>query len=149
MKALIARANREESGRITLLAIGILAVVLLLGYSVIAASSVHLERKGLQTLAESLAVRAASAVSVQGYLARGPGGPYLSEQAAREAIDEHLARMGTALPDSFAVLDVSVGEERVSVSTRSVATPPFLPDYLWPVELRSQASAELYEGRIP
>ncbi|WP_250505345.1 pilus assembly protein TadG-related protein [Bowdeniella massiliensis] len=139
----------EESGRITLMAIGMVVAVLLIGYAVVAASFVHLERKSLQSIAESAAVRAASAVNVEGYVARGPGAPYLGADSAQLAIDEYVRRLGQSAPEGLVVTNVDVGGGDVRVTIEARATPPFLPDRLFSVDLKAHASAEFFGPPAP
>ena len=131
-----------EDGRITLLSIALLSVVLLLSYAVAAATSVHLQRKELQALTETLAVRAAGAVSHDEYLAAGRGAPVLTDAAARRAVDAHLAAAGAA--GGVRVVQVRTAEDSVTVVTSAVAVPPFIPEWLWPVALGARADARLY-----
>ncbi|MDO4606576.1 MAG: hypothetical protein Q4B12_04575 [Bowdeniella nasicola] len=131
----------EESGRIALLTIGFLAIVLLIGLTVISASSIHLQRKSVQSLTETLAVRAASAVDDEAYVAAQRGRPEVTRVVAEKAIARHLELLGEYRPPNFTVSDVTITGRTIEVRTRAVAAPPFLGDRLWPVTVTARAQA--------
>ncbi|MDO5700892.1 MAG: hypothetical protein Q4P36_05400 [Bowdeniella nasicola] len=146
--------GHAEDGRITLLTIGLLGAILMIGYAVIAASAIHLERKHLQDLSETLAVRASSAVDERSYLEAqlraAPTAPEAfpvnDEATMHAALDAHLARLEGRLPDDLQVVEVARRGSRVSVQLSATARPPLLPDWLWPVRITVRSFAEIHAG---
>lgn len=140
----------EESGRIALLTIGFLAVVLMIGLTVISASSIHLQRKSMQSLTETLAVRAASAVDDEAYVAAQRGRPEVTRAVAEKAIARHLELLGDYRPPNFTVSEVTIKGRTIEVQARAIAAPPFLGDRLWPVMVTARAQALIVAaGEVP
>ncbi|MEG3615563.1 hypothetical protein [Isoptericola haloaureus] len=93
--------TRQEEGRIMLLTAGFVAVGLMLVGMVASAASVHLDRKHLFDLADSLAVAGADSMSQATYYgeATAPdatGVLTLTDAGVRTAVVEHLAAQPTS-----------------------------------------------------
>lgn len=90
-------AARGEDGQIMLLSLGFALVCLLLVTVVASATSVHLERKRLSALADSLAIAAADELDLDSYYggdvpAPGDDGKiFLTDATVSAAVAEHLA----------------------------------------------------------
>ncbi|MDO5727036.1 MAG: hypothetical protein Q4Q03_03830 [Bowdeniella nasicola] len=133
--------SAPERGSISLLTIGMALALLLVGYGIVASSAIHLQRVATQALTEDLAVRAAAAVDETTYLAAGGGMPIVSAEVAQEALAAHLVALGDDIPPDFHIVMLHTDANGVQVRAASTATPPFLPEFLWPVELKAHAAA--------
>lgn len=137
-----------EDGRITLLTLGFGVVLLGLVLVVAAATSIHVERKRLLSLADSAAVRAADAIDEELYY-RGDGlgaGVPLSDVSVRTDVEEHLSAAAMAGRfEGLAVVAPTGGEgaRTAVVSLRATARPAVVPWVLVPwsdgVEIRVTA----------
>ena len=126
-----------DDGRITLLTLGFGVVLVALIAVIVAASSIHLERKRLFVLADSAAVRAADALDEAMYYADDDsldGGP-LRQRSVREAVAEHLTQ--SQLASRFVGLRIAeptgTEDSRTAVVTlRATARPALVPWMLVP-----------------
>ncbi|WP_129337502.1 pilus assembly protein TadG-related protein [Cellulomonas endophytica] len=158
MRAALARRLRAgggpDEGRITLLALGFTLVAAALVLVVVAASSVHLERKRLLALADLVALDAADALAADAYYAGGlpDDGLPLSDAGVRAEVDAALDAALVAGPEGaggagpVAVLAArTLGGGAVEVRLAAVVAVPFVGGVLapWtdgvPVQARSVA----------
>ncbi|PFG42555.1 hypothetical protein ATJ88_1217 [Isoptericola jiangsuensis] len=126
----------REDGRIMLLGIGFLAVGLMLIAMVSSVAAVHLDRKHLFDLADSLAVAGADSMSPDDYYDQavtapdGTGTLTLTDATVAQAVREHLGLQpaGTApgLRD-VVVVDASTPDGRsATVTLAATSHPPLL-----------------------
>jgi len=137
---------RADDGRITLLSLGFGVVLLTLVAVVAAASSIHIERKRLYSLADASAASAADAIDEALYYGGDDGiaGVPLTDLSVRTAVQEHLARAPVA--GRFEALQVveptGTEDSRTAVvSLRAIARPVLVPWVLIPwsdgIEIRA------------
>lgn len=136
----------REDGSITLITIGMVLALLLVGYGITAASMIHLQRVHTQALTEDLAGRAAAAVDEAAYLEAGGGRPVVPAAVAKAAIEEHLQTLGGDVPPEFHLVEIHTDPDGVLVRAGSIATPVFLPERLWPVSLAARAEVAFVAG---
>ncbi|WP_447925550.1 pilus assembly protein TadG-related protein [Georgenia muralis] len=130
-----------------LLTLGFAVLLLTLVLVVVSASAVHIERKRLLALADSIAADAADAVDLDAYYSAGvpagttqAGGPTtvpLSDATVRAAVDGYLASAPAAVVGEFAelrVLEPTGSPDGVTAEVTLGATvrPPLLPWVLAP-----------------
>lgn len=137
---------KQEDGSITLLTIGMVLALLLVGYGIAAASMLHLQRVNTQALTEDLAGRAAAAIDEAAYLAAGGGKPVVPQPVAEAAIVNHLAILGSDVPPDFHLVEITTDADGISVRAQSIGTPVFLPEKLWPVLLSAHAEVAFVPG---
>nr|WP_171783203.1 hypothetical protein [Isoptericola halotolerans] len=117
-----------------LLTAGFVAVGLMLVGMVASAAAVHLDRKHLFDLADSLALAGADSMSAATYYAPGAAGPQgtlvLSDADVRRAVGEHLARQppttAPGLRDVQVVEAVSPDGRGARVSLAARSHPPLV-----------------------
>lgn len=150
-----------ESGRVLVLALGLLSVVLALAIVTAGATSLHLERKRLVALTDSAAADAADALDSPAYfraLAEGrepgaPGAPVpISDATVRDAVRGFLAEVPAqqvgrldelAVAEPTGSPDGSTAQVTLRARLRPALLPPEL-DYLLPgvtAEVTSTARA--------
>ncbi|MGC0249667.1 pilus assembly protein TadG-related protein [Pseudactinotalea sp. Z1748] len=142
----------DEDGQIMLLSIVYGLVTLALVLVVASVSHLHIERKRLWNLADSLAAGAADATDVgRWYDTGGTDGLVLTDASVSEAVGDQLAATPEVVADSFIdfrVVSVSaVDDQTVEVILSARARPPLVPWVLVPwqdgftVEVTSRAHA--------
>lgn len=143
-----------------LLTLGFAVLLLALVLVVVSASAVHIERKRLLALADSVAADAADAVDLDAYyLAGAPagkthaGGPTtvpLSDATVRAAVDAYLASAPPAVVGEFSGLRVlaptgSPDGVTAEVTLGAIVRPPLVPWVLAPwsegIVLRATSTA--------
>jgi hypothetical protein len=153
------RAARGDDGQVLLLSIAYGVIALLLVTVVVSASSIHIERKRLQTLADSLAADAADAID-QGAFYRGeltgpePGTALsLTDDGVRASVEDRLARHRALVQrfDGLAVVDASTPDGRTADVTLAAVAKPALISWVtapWSdgIELRVTARARAWDG---
>lgn len=158
MRASGARAGRErpadDDGQVMLLSLCFALICVLLVTVVASATSVHLERKRLAALADSLAVAAADELDLETYYrgeAPAPGDDgkvFLTDASVAAAVQEHLG-LWPEQPDGLVVTRSGTPDGRTAeVELRAVARPVLLTWVLAPwsdgIELRARASARAW-----
>lgn len=147
----------REAGNITLLSIAFGALALLLVTAVISATSVHLERKRLVTLADELALEAADALDLATFY-RGEAPPPTSDGAVpltdadvRQAVEEYLTehRGIVAQREGLVVTEAVSDDGRTArVSLAALARPPLISWITAPwsdgITVRATASARAW-----
>ena len=117
------RRLRGHDGSMTVLATGVIVVILLVSAVGAAITGVHLERNGLQSAADSVALAAAQGVDQEGIYTPGDSSP-VSAASARAEAEEQLRRYpldGTRTHD-VSLDEVSVDEDgtvRVVLTART------------------------------
>jgi len=153
------RAARGDDGQVLLLSIAYGVIALLLVTVVVSASSIHIERKRLQTLADSLAADAADAID-QGAFYRGeltgpgPGTALsLTDDGVRASVEDRLARHRALVQrfDGLEVVDASTPDGRTADVTLAAVAKPALISWVtapWSdgIELRVKARARAWDG---
>ena len=131
-------------------------VCLLLVTVVVSASSVHLERKRLTALADSLAIAAADELDIDDYYSgnvpdpRSDGKVFLTDASVSAAVTAHLAEWPhESLPDDVIVELAGTPDGRTArVRLRSVARPALITWVLAPwsdgIALHAEASARAW-----
>ncbi|QAY70381.1 hypothetical protein [Xylanimonas protaetiae] len=146
-------APERESGRILLLALGLVVVGLMLVAMVASATAVHLDNKRLYNLADLLAASAADAATPSQHLAAAGAGPLLTDAGVARAVTEELADypFPADLPADLQVVEASTPDgrtARVTVTARS--HPPLLAWFTTSVgdgfALRATSSARASTG---
>jgi hypothetical protein len=133
----VARArSRDEDGRIMLLTIGFLVVGLMLVAAVSSAAAVHLDRKHLFDLADSLAVAGADSMLEDVYYGDAVAAPdatgtlTLTDASVAHRVAEHLALQPAATAPglrSVVVVDASTPDGRsATVTLAATSRPPLL-----------------------
>lgn len=148
--------TRGDDGQIMLLSICFAVVCLLLVTVVVSASAVHLERKRLVAVADSLALAAADQVDTDGYF-RGElpepadgAGVHLTDAAVAAAVTRHLGTWPSeALPHGIVVERAGTPDGRTAeVRLRAVARPPLVTWVLAPwgdgITVHARASARAW-----
>lgn len=129
----VGRAGRE-AGQITLLSITFAVLALLLVTAVVSATGVHLERKRLLILADSLALRAADSLDLEAFY-RGqapapiPGAVVpLTDAGVRRSVEAYLdaAAGATGLEGLQVVEAVSPDGRTARVTLAAVARPALI-----------------------
>lgn len=151
-----ARAAGADDGQVMLLSLCFAVVCLLLVTVVVSASAVHLERKRLTALADSLALAAADQVDTDDYF-RGTapdpvtgGAVHLTDATVAAAVTAHLAAWPSdALPDAVVVESSGTPDGRTAeVRLRAVVRPALLTWVLAPwsdgVTVHARASARAW-----
>jgi len=121
----------DDSGQITLLAIGFMVVALALVAVVASATAVHLDRKSVVALADLVALEAADALSDETYFANpvtadDPGVP-LTDGAVADAVEEYLAAHGDDGLAGLRVLEASTDDGwTATVRLGAVSRPPLV-----------------------
>lgn len=136
---------REEGAALPLI-IGLFTIAL--GFVVVAAAatSLHLERLRLLTVADGAALAGAESFRVADVSVRGDAVvPELSSSAIRSAVDDYVAGADEGDLESLGVVDARTSDGRsATVQLRAVWRPPILspllPDGL-PVAVTSTAAA--------
>jgi hypothetical protein len=153
------RAARGDDGQVLLLSIAYGVIALLLVTVVVSASSIHIERKRLQALADSLAADAADAID-QGAFYRGeltgpgPGTALsLTDDGVRASVEDRLARHRALVQrfDGLAVVDASTPDGHTAEVTLAAVAKPALISWVtapWSdgIELRVTARARAWDG---
>ena len=153
------RAARGDDGQVLLLSIAYGVIALLLVTVVVSASSIHIERKRLQALADSLAADAADAID-QGAFYRGeltgpgPGTALLlTDDGVRASVEDRLARHRELVQrfDGLALVDASTPDGRTADVTLAAVARPALISWVtapWSdgIELRVTARARAWDG---
>jgi hypothetical protein len=153
------RAARGDDGQVLLLSIAYGVIALLLVTVVVSASSIHIERKRLQALADSLAADAADAID-QGAFYRGeltgpgPGAALsLTDDGVRASVEDRLARHRALVQrfDGLVVVDASTPDGRTADVTLAAVAKPALISWVtapWSdgIELRVTAHARAWDG---
>jgi len=153
------RAARGDDGQVLLLSIAYGVIALLLVTVVVSASSIHIERKRLQALADSLAADAADAID-QGAFYRGeltgpgPGTALsLTDDGVRASVEDRLARHRALVQrfDGLEVVDASTPDGRTADVTLAAVAKPALISWVtapWSdgIELRVTARARAWDG---
>lgn len=122
----------RDTGQISVLVLGYTVLALLLVLVVTAASSVHLERKRLLSLADAAAADAADAVDLDGYYGSElpSDGVPLTDASVRRSVDRYLQRAtGSAgLPRGARVAPTTGTPDGVTaeVTLVAVADVPFV-----------------------
>jgi len=153
------RAARGDDGQVLLLSIAYGVIALLLVTVVVSASSIHIERKRLQALADSLAADAADAIDqgafYRGELAElGPGATFsLTDDGVRASVEDRLARHRELVQrfDGLALVDASTPDGRTADVTLAAVARPALISWVtapWSdgIELRVTARARAWDG---
>lgn len=147
---------RGDDGQVMLLSLVFALVCLLLVTVVASATSVHLERKRLVALADSLAIAAADELDVDVYYDQGVPTPgedgvlFLTDASVSAAVAEHLAAWPEGgRPDGLAVVRAATPDGRTAeVELRAVARPVLLTWVLAPwqdgIALSARASARAW-----
>lgn len=99
----------DERGSTTVFTLGLVIVVLLLIVVVTSAASVHLERKRLWNLTDSIALEVSDALTLQTHMELEVGA-----REVRSTIDDALARLSSP----------EVGSERITVGPRTDFSEP-------------------------
>ena len=153
------RAARGDDGQVLLLSIAYGVIALLLVTVVVSASSIHIERKRLQALADSLAADAADAID-QGAFYRGeltgpgPGTALsLTDDGVRASVEDRLARHRALVQrfDGLEVVDASTPDGRTADVTLAAVAKPALISWVtapWSdgIALRVTARARAWDG---
>jgi hypothetical protein len=138
--------SRHEEGAAVPLIIGLFTIAVAFVVIAAGATSLHLERLRLLTVADGAALAGAESFHVAEVSVQGDAVvPSLSSVAVRAAVDDFVARSGRADLDGLAVVEAGSSEGRsATVRLRSVWHPPILspllPDGL-PVTVTSTAAA--------
>jgi len=152
----IRHVARGDDGQVMLLSLCFALVCLLLVTVVASATSVHLERKRLAALTDSLAIAAADELDLDAYY-RGEapdplqeGKVFLTDASVAAAVEEHLAAWpGEGRPEGLAVVRAATPDGRTAeVELRAVARPVLLTWVLAPwsdgIGLHAAASARAW-----
>jgi hypothetical protein len=148
-----------DDGQVLLLSIAYGVIALLLVTVVISASSVHIERKRLQGLADSLAADAADAID-QGAFYRGelpepvPGAALsLTDDGVRSSVEDRLGRHRALVQrfDGLMLVDASTPDGRTAEVTLAAVAKPALISWVtapWSdgIKLRVTARARAWGG---
>lgn len=153
------RCAHGDDGQVLLLSIAYGVIALLLVTVVVSASSIHIERKRMLALADSLAVDAADAID-QGAFYRGElPGPVpglalsLTDDGVRASVDDRLARHPRLVArfDRLVVVDASTPDGRSAEVTLAAVARPALISWVtapWSdgIALRVTARARAWDG---
>lgn len=117
--------RRDESGQVTVLIIGLAAILLLAVAIVVDASAAYLQRTGLDTVADGAALAGTEALDVEAGYEHGLTDLELSRDRAAAAVADYLRATGAR--DRFPGLDytVVVDVERVEVRVSAPLRLPF------------------------
>jgi hypothetical protein len=140
----------DESGQLTVLAIGFTVLCLLVATTVMAVSAVHIEFKKLLSAADGAAVAAADSFTLaETATGDGPPAAVLAPERVRGVVTTYLARDGSAARFeglSVAAATGSPDGRTATVTLTAVARIPvvnfILPDGV-PIEATSSARARL------
>lgn len=143
----------DDDGQIGVLVLGYLTIAMMLILVVVAASSVHLERKRLLALADATALNAADDTAEEVYLRQGitPGaGVPLTDELVRESATDYVAEAGAEFT-GLQVIDPTgaPGGRAAEVTLRAEAPLPVVGWVLsgWgstiTVDVTSRAEAEV------
>jgi len=152
------RDARGDRGQVLLLSIAYGVIALLLVTVVVSASSIHIERKRLLALADSLAADAADAIDEDAFY-RGalpepvPGAVLsLTDDGVRASVEDRLARHHALVErfDGLVVVDASTPDGRTAEVTLGATTKPALISWVtapWSdgIRLRVTARARAWE----
>ena len=151
-----ARGADGEAGQVMLLSLCFALVCLLLVTVVASATSVHLERKRLAALADSLALAAADELDLEVYFDGGVPEPdehgkiFLTDASVAAAVEEHLSAWpAQSLPDGVVVERAWTPDGRTAeVTLRATARPVLLTWVLAPwsdgIALHARSSARAW-----
>lgn len=156
MRRRIRELSADDDGQIMLLSLCFAVVCLLLVTVIVSASAVHLERKRLVAVADSLALAAADQVDTDEYFGGGApepvegAGVHLSDTGVADAVSRHLgAWPADALPHGVVVERAGTPDGRTAeVRLRAVARPPLVTWVLAPwsdgITVHARASARAW-----
>ena len=114
---------RSERGQASVLLVGVLLIGLMFVGLAVDGARMFTARRDLQNVADSAALAGASSLDEGVYRATGGGEARLDPAAARQAVNDVLAR--SSLPASVSV-DVVVATDRVEVRIARPVRPLFL-----------------------
>lgn len=141
-----------DDGQVMILSILYVVLALLLVTAVASASSVHLERKRLLSLADSAALAGATALDPGAYYARAGDGVaevVVTDASVRRAVDEHLSAAPGADLDDLEVLHAGTSDGRTAEVTLTALTRPPLLTWVtaaWSDGIRLEVSARARAG---
>lgn len=148
--------NAQDEGRIALFALGFFVLLAAILYVVITASTIHLQRNELQTLADQLALGAAQQVSAQALLGVTEGGfatqfpqttADLELSQCQEFVERNLRNLPAATLQKFPDLTAktNVSADTVTISMQAYSKLPLLPPALtkvvYPTQMHVTSSA--------
>lgn len=129
----------QDSGQVTILALGYALLALVLITVVVSASAVHLERKRLLALADLAVLDAADAIDAAAYYGRrgepGDTGSLVllgDDEVRAEVVDHLMAAAPESGLDDVVLVDASTDGRTARVTLHAVAHPPLLSWVLAP-----------------